>query len=122
MIVGVSVIVCSLIYSIMVAILYFNKKRINNIENKIYKLMVCMNIYGLFNELACCYFTFYEKVSPFNEFMCAIFNKLYIIYMFSWLFTFTCYVFFFTFKDNRNSIKSLERPLLGGSKIMVSGV
>ena len=112
MIVGVSVIVCSLIYSIMVAILYFNKKRINNIENKIYKLMVCMNIYGLFNELACCYFTFYEKVSPFNEFMCAIFNKLFIIYMFSWLFTFTCYVFFVTFKDKK-FVKKKVNTIIG---------
>ena len=82
MVIGVSVIICSLIYSIMVAILYFNKKRINNVENKIYKLMVCMNIYGLLNELACCYFTFYEKTSAFNGLMCIIFNKLFLHLLF----------------------------------------
>ena len=104
MIIGVSVITCSLIYSIMVAILYFTKKRINNVENKIYKLMVCMNIFGLFNELACCYFTFYEHASAFNEVMCSLFNRLFVLYMLSWLFVFTCYVFFVTFKD-----KSLDK-------------
>ena len=112
MVIGVSVIICSLIYSIMVAILYFNKKRINNVENKIYKLMVCMNIYGLLNELACCYFTFYEKTSAFNGLMCIIFNKLFIIYMFSWLFVFTCYVFFVTFKDKK-FVKKKVNAILG---------
>ena len=99
MVIGVSVICCSLIYSIMLAILYFTKKRINNIENKIYKLMVCMNIFGLLNELVCCYFTFYEKASFFNELMCVIVNRIFILYMLSWLFVFTVYVFFVTFKD-----------------------
>ena len=109
MIIGVSVIICSLIYSIMVTILYFNKKRINNVENKIYKLMICMNIFGLLNELACCYFTFYEHLSPFNELMCAIFNRLFILYMLSWLFVFTCYVFFVTFKDKFSLKHSKKR-------------
>lgn len=104
MVIGVSVITCSLIYSIMVTILYFTKKRINNIENKIYKLMVCMNIFGLLNELACCYFTFYEHTSAFHEIMCTLFNRLFVLYMLSWLFVFTCYVFFVTFKD-KNLVK-----------------
>ena len=104
MIIGVSVIICSLIYSTMVAMLYFTKRRINNIENKIYKFMVCMNIFGLFNELICCYFTFYEHTSPFHEVMCAIVNRIFILYMLSWLFVFTCYVFFVTFK-NKISLK-----------------
>lgn len=111
MVIGVSVIICSLIYSIMVAVLYFNKKRINNIENKIYKVMVCMNIYGLLNELACCYFTFYENASPFNELMCTIVNKLFILYMLSWLFIFTCYVFFVTFKDKEITKKKTNTIL-----------
>ena len=109
MIIGVSVIICSLIYSIMLTILYFTKRRINNIENKIYKLMVCMNIFGLFNELICCYFTFYEHVSTFHEIMCAVVNRIFILYMLSWLFVFTCYVFFVTFKDKFSLKHSKKR-------------
>ena len=109
MVIGVSIICCSLIYSIMLAILYFTKKRINNVENKIYKLMVCMNIFGLLNELACCYFTFYEKTSIFNEIMCAIVNRVFILYMLSWLFVFTLYVFFVTFKDKMLEKKNRKK-------------
>ena len=99
MVIGVTVICCSLIYSIMLAILYFTKKRINNIENKIYKLMVCMNIFGLINELVCCYFTFYEKASLFNSIACMVVNRIFVLYMMSWLFVFTLYIFFITFND-----------------------
>ena len=109
MIIGVSVIICSLIYSIMLTILYFTKRRINNIENKIYKLMVCMNIFGLFNELICCYFTFYEHISTFHEIMCVVVNRIFILYMLSWLFVFTCYVFFVTFKDKFSLKHSKKR-------------
>ena len=110
MVIGVSVICCSLIYSIMLAILYFTKKRINNIENKIYRLMVGMNIFGLINELVCCYFTFYQNTSFFNSVMCIIVNRIFILYMLSWLFVFTIYMVFVTFNgkftnDKRKKIK-----------------
>ena len=99
MVIGVTVICCSLIYSIMLAILYFTKKRINNVENKIYRLMVGMNIFGLINELVCCYFTFYEKTSALNTLICMIVNRIFILYMMSWLFVFTVYMFCVTFSN-----------------------
>ena len=71
--------------------------------------MVCMNIFGLFNELICCYFTFYEHVSTFHEIMCAVVNRIFILYMLSWLFVFTCYVFFVTFKDKFSLKHSKKR-------------
>ena len=108
MVIGVTVICCSLIYSIMLAILYFTKKRINNVENRIYRLMVCMNIFGLINELFCCYFTFYEKASALNGLICMIVNRIFILYMMSWLFVFTIYMFFVTF-NNKLTLEKKKR-------------
>ena len=100
MIIGVTFISCSLLYSIMLLIVYYRKQRINSTENKIYSLLVRMNVFGLILELACSYFVYFKDVSSFNMLMCNICNRLFIVYLLSWELIFAFYIFFVSFGQN----------------------
>ncbi len=109
MVIGVSVISCCLIYSVMLLILYFSKRRIDNMENKIYSILVIINVFGLLLELACCYFTYTNGTTTFNTLMCIICNRFFIIYMLTWLFVFTFYIFYVTFSQHKKIKKELDK-------------
>lgn len=100
MIIGVTFISCTLLYSIMLLIVYYRKQRINSTENKIYSLLVRMNVFGLLLELACSYFVYFKDASSFNLLMCNIFNRLFIVYLLSWELIFAFYIFFVSFGQN----------------------
>lgn len=109
MVIGVSVITCCLVYSVMLLILYFSKRRIDNMENKIYSILVVINVFGLLLELACCYFTYNNGTTTFNTLMCIICNRFFIIYMLTWLFIFTFYIFYITFSQHHKIKKELDK-------------
>lgn len=110
MIIGISVISCSLVYSIMVLILYFSKTRIKNMENRIYSVLVVINVIGLLLELLCCYFTYANGQSMFTSFMCVVCNKLFVTYMITWVSIFTFYIFYISFCNRERVKKDLEKP------------
>ena len=69
MLIGITAICCSLLYSIMISIIYFSKKKIQNTENRIYRFMMIINIIGLLLELGCCYFLYHMYDSTFYSMM-----------------------------------------------------
>lgn len=101
MIIGVVAILISLLYSIMVAIIYYSKKHIDNFENKIYGILVKINILGLLLELGCCYFTYNMGLNPMFSYIGVWVNKLFTIYLLTWEFIFTGYVVFISFSDKK---------------------
>lgn len=107
--IGVTFIICSLLYMAMVSIIYFSKKRVNNMENKMYSILLKINIIGLIIELCCCYFVYNADVSIFHEIINVFVNKLYLIYLLIWEFIFTSYVFFISFNDQKDFNKKLEK-------------
>lgn len=109
MVIGISVILSCLLYSIVLAILYFSKTRMKTTDNKVYTIMVVINIFGLLLELACCYFTYNNGTNVFNTFMCFFCNRLFIIYMLSWLTVFTYYIFSITFNNKNKSLEKKEQ-------------
>ena len=52
---GIALILVSLIYSLLVTIVYYSKKRANIQETKVYDALVIVNIVNLIIELLCCY-------------------------------------------------------------------
>lgn len=98
--IGVTVICCSLLYSIMVGIVYFLKPKINNTENKIYSFLMKINIFGLLLELGCCFFVYNKDISSFYSTMNIFINKAFLIYLLLWEFTFTFYTFYISFSRN----------------------
>lgn len=109
MIIGVSVIITCLIYTIMITSVYFSKKRMQNQENKIYSALLINTVINLILELLCCYFTYYENVSILNTKLCYIFNRMFLIGLLNWLTFFTYYIFFVTFgkKKTKSTIKKI---------------
>lgn len=107
MVIGTSVICCCLVYSIMLLILYFSKRRINNTENKIYSVLVVINVFGLVLELLCCYFTYYNGIDTLHTMLCIICNRLFILYLLTWLSVFTFYIFYITFTKNDKIQKNM---------------
>jgi len=109
MVIGISVILCCLLYSFVLAVIYFSKTRLKTIDNKVYSILVIINIFGLILELLCCYFTYMNETSTFNSFMCFFCNRLFIIYMLTWLTVFTFYIFSITFNGKNQSSEEREK-------------
>ncbi len=109
MIVVITFIVCSLLYSIMLAFVYYNKQRINSTENKIYSVLVRMNVFGLILELLCTYFVLMNGTSSFNTLMCEICNRAFIIYLLLWEIVFALYIFFVSFGSDSKAVSFFKR-------------
>ena len=111
MIIGITSIINSLIYFVIVAVIYFKKNRVKNFDNKIYSIMCILNIIGLILELGC-YYSVYnlDKYPLYNEFV----NRLFLIYIVSWSFVLMIYEFNEIFCSN----KKVKRFLTNNSKIL----
>ncbi len=88
--------ILSFFYSSFLLIIYFYKKRINNLENKIYKYLVLSNILTVVSVLIC-WFTIMnrEKIALINN----VFSKMALIGYTIWVLVFTLYVFFISSKN-----------------------
>ena len=71
-------IIFSLIYMFGLNFLYFSKSRLKNKENKVYKIMLIVNVTGLILQLLCDYVSFKYDIVP--KIISAIIYKSYLIY------------------------------------------
>lgn len=97
---NISYTLCSLFFSIMLIVVFFSKKRLQSVENKIYSWLIITNFFGLIIQISCGVFTPMTSGSISSMF----FTKLYFIYLLTWLFLFIFYTFFISKKDNSNSV------------------
>ncbi len=114
MVIGITFICCTLLYSVMLTIVYYRKSRINSVENRIYSVLVRMNVFGLLLELACSYFVYVNGTTPFNTLMCTICNRLFIVYLLSWEVIFALYIFFVSFGQDmkvKDFLKKYSRDI-----------
>ena len=109
MTIGITVICCSILYIILVATVYFSKKKIKNLENKIYSSLLILNIVGLFLELGCCYFLYNKDVSSLYTFLNILINKTFVVYLLTWEFIFTAYIFFISFNQKESFKEKIEK-------------
>ncbi len=84
---------CSLIYSVLVTIVYFSKKRISTSETKIYGYLLGLNLTNIIVAIMC-YFTILNR----NAFplLNDMVSKSLLIVFFIWLYLFTLYIFIIT--------------------------
>ena len=71
-------IIFSIIYVAGLSYLYFSKVRMNNKENKIYKVMLIINIIGLILQLCCDYVSFNPDILP--SVVSDTIYRLYLVY------------------------------------------
>lgn len=82
--------ICSLLYIGLLICVYFHKKRLNNLDNKIFRILLILNFVGLFVDVLSIFTIFHMDKIPIINF---IVTKLYLLYLLSWIVLFTCYVF-----------------------------
>ena len=89
------------VYCFIVAFMYFIKKRINNLENKLYEVLVISNLIGLVLEFFCGILIRNNKIGLLT----ILINKLHIMNIILWITIFTIYIVTTCFGESK--IKTL---------------
>lgn len=90
--------IASMLYMIMVAIVYFTKEKVNTSENKIFSKLVLISLASLFSEIYITFILIDMKIPLF-----VISLKVYLILCVFWLSYFMEYVFIIT-RNNENKL------------------
>ncbi|MDO4996453.1 MAG: HAMP domain-containing sensor histidine kinase [Bacilli bacterium] len=78
---------CALIYIILLAFVFFSRKKLNTTENKLYSALIALNLIGDALLVICVYYLLYD---PLNILL-KICEKLYLFYVNGIMLTFTVY-------------------------------
>lgn len=105
MFLGITLIVCNLIYSILIAIMFFSKERIKIRETKIYGILVGINIFNLIFELLCCYTV---KNIDSMRIITEIINRVFLLLIFAWETVFTVYNYDISFRNYKNNFLNIK--------------
>ena len=84
--------ICSLFYIILLCIVYFCKKRVNNFDNKIYSLILCTTVVGIVLQNISYFVDIFDIVSS-SSYIYLILVKLILLYYSTWILLFLIYVF-----------------------------
>ncbi len=84
----INVIILSLIYMILITLIYFSKDKIENLDNKIYKRIIVINIIGLIIDII----QFLSIKNELDEQLIYLFAKFFLLYVNVWTFAFSYYV------------------------------
>ncbi len=84
----INVIILSLIYMILITLIYFSKDKIENLDNKIYKRIIVINIIGLIIDII----QFLSIKNELDEQLIYLFAKFFLLYVNAWTFAFSYYV------------------------------
>ena len=98
------ILLTTLFYIVLLAIVYFSKKRFLNIENKIFKMMLVTNIIGIILDVLSITIIPMEKY----QLLGLIINKFYLIYLITWITLFTFYTYFVSKYDVNYVLKRLN--------------
>lgn len=78
----------SLIYILLISFIYFSKEKIDNSDNRLYKIIIIVNVIGIIIDIIQYLFIKHEA----NPFLISIFNKLYLAFIITWITIFAHYV------------------------------
>lgn len=107
---------CSFFYSILLTIMYFSKKRLNRIENKIYGSLIICNLIGVILAVSC-YYTINNMASiPFLNY---IVSKSLLIYYLAWITIFTIYVFVISYQKKARNEEEKNKNIKKISKLFI---
>ena len=88
--VGFTFSACSLFYSLLLTIVFFSKKRLATLENKIYELMIIENLIGVLLAIASYFLIRENNILPVTN---AIISKGLIVYYLFYMVSFTAYIY-----------------------------
>ena len=94
------------VFSFALNIIYFSRKHIKTKEMQIFSYLLMVNFIGLLLELLCAYIGY--KLEP-NALFAHIFTKTYLVYLMTFLFIMTMYVYSICYlSKNENYYKKLR--------------
>lgn len=94
-----SFIICSMFYSALLLIVFYSKRRLNTLENKVYSKLIMINFISLILEFFCYLITLNQEEFPI---LTSIINKTYLVFLLTWLTLFAYYTFLVSFKKRIN--------------------
>ena len=97
MIAGNTFSICSWLYSFLLIAIYFSKQRVVTRENNAYIGMMISNFLGI-NIAILCYFFLVNKAQV--PILNAIFSRLYLVYVLTWITFFTIYILIISYNKN----------------------
>ena len=97
----------SLFYILMTIFVFFSKKRIDSLENKIFKYLLITNGIGLILDILSVYTIKYKNDMPILNYFV---TKFYLVYLLTWISGFTIYIFALT-KNDMNDFKTKSKFL-----------
>ena len=92
----------SLIYSIGLCVIYFSKERTQNRENRIYKYLLILNVFGLILQLGCDYVSAYYDVIPVV--ISDVVFRLFLAYFIGWINTMLDYLLAIVYPENKKLV------------------
>lgn len=98
--------ICSLFYSILLIVVFFSKKRLKSIENRIYIAIMMVNFFCIILEISMIFTALImEKFPILNE----IISKCYLVGLLLWLAVFTFYVFVISYNKKEKPKEKLSK-------------
>lgn len=112
MYIGMTASICSLVYTCIVLIVYFRKIKLKNDENTIYSFMIFSNVGGLMFEFLM--YLFALIISTQSSFIPSLIERLYFVYLFTWLYLFAIYIYIISYehKIKINNFKIVKNKSL----------
>ena len=110
--------ITSFVYIVFLAIFYFKKARIADVENKIYKYLLFSNILGLLIEFGCFYAVAHMDEMRLFTF---IITRLLLVYYLYFIFMYTSYVYIIAYKQEKKTNKLMNEFYDRISKLCTGG-
>ena len=101
-------------YTILLMIVYFSKKRLKNVENKIFSKLVLITFFSIIIEISCGFTIVLNDKIPIINF---IMQRTYLLLLFTWISLFTYYIFIISFKNSSDEEFSKTKIYIIGKKI-----
>lgn len=92
--------IASVFYIVLIMMIYFNKKKLKTLENRIYSSLIVDVLMTLIIDMASVYLAIVAPDNIFVTFLC----KLYLVAILSWIILFTYYIFVISSKKNTGQI------------------
>ena len=96
---NISYTITSCIYITLLLVVYFSKKRVDYMENKIYSSIIIVTLIGTIFEIAS--YVIVKLGFSANSFLYVLSIKFILLYFLTWIMLFTTYVLVISFKDKK---------------------
>ena len=120
MLASIGLTLSGLVFTLLIAIIYFSKKKYDNLENKIYSFLLLWTIFLLLLELYCVFTMKIRNIHPLiNEILC----RGYILGAAVWIVTLVLYVIILSNQEKYKKAKDLTKsPLVVGFILLCLGM